>query len=51
MEWQRKPQQGRKDSFVSIASWVGLVLNVPFLEAVLVEKKTSEEFSRVFTFL
>jgi len=50
MELQRRPQQGRKDIFVSLASWVGLVVSVPLLEIVLVERR-KEEFSQVCTFL
>ena len=34
---QRGPQQGRKDNFECISSYIGLVLNFPRVERVLVQ--------------
>jgi len=36
---QRRPQQGRKDNFVSTSFCVGLVVKVPRMETVFVQKR------------
>ena len=47
---QRGPQQGRKDNFVCISTCVGLVLNFPRVERVLVRNGSiSVKFNRVLT--
>jgi len=39
IDWQRRPQEERKDSIVSISFCVGLVVKVPRMETVFVQKR------------